>query len=159
MYIYICQFPLRYDRFYAVQLKYYKCCSFLHSYNINDRNISKGVWLLKPILVEALCSSSYSMLGSELHCSESRSSISRILLPVCYFYLYVSKCVREAEETPSHLCLPLWKPLMTKRPSNHGLNHVNCMSVYAHISTMWKSKDQRIVRSDRLTYRSCISCK
>lgn len=77
------------------------------------------------------------MLGSELHCCyESKSSISSILLSVLYFYLHVCKCVRGAEETPSHLILLLWKPLMTKDPAANGLNHVNGVCLCIHTSSI-----------------------
>ena len=72
------------------------------------------VWQGFPHWWNPLGSSSYIYkLEPELRCCESRSSISRNLSSVCYFYRHVSERVREADEAPSHLSLLLWKPGIT----------------------------------------------
>ena len=93
--------------------------------------------------MEPSCSSSCSMLGSELRRCESRSSISRILLPVCYFYLHVSKCVREAEETPSHLSLLLWKPRMKTRRWSQRIIPCEHRSTYSLMLIMEQQRSKK----------------
>lgn len=62
-------------------------------------------------MVEPLCSSSYSMLRSERLVAVSQGlQLAGFSCLFFYFYLHVNKCVREAEETPSHLSLLFWKP-------------------------------------------------